>query len=162
VPSCNLIGRRLVNFALYDLEGQPWVYSRDRDRNARVILLDFWFSTCGPCRQSIPVLRDLQRYYGPHGLQVIGIANEDSSREEAVRNVRGVRGRYNVNYTTLLAGGGTGPCPVVSQFEVQRFPTLVLLDESGTIIWRKVGGFDEQSRQELEFLLRKKLSIRMP
>jgi thiol-disulfide isomerase/thioredoxin len=160
VPSCTLVGKRLSNFALYDNRMQPWVYSRDRNPNTRLVLLDFWFTTCKPCREAIPILREFQRTYGPHGLQVVSIANEGTPLKEAADAITGARGRLNINYTTLLAGGGEGTCPVVTQFGVERFPTLVVLDESGTIIWRKVGGFDEQSRLELDLLIRKKLGLR--
>lgn len=162
VPSCLLVGRRLSNFALYDLDGRVWQYARDRDRRSRLVLLDFWSSSCGPCLASIPQLREFQRHYEPHGLQIVGIACERDKGSKASENVRSARGRYNINYTTLLAGGGSGMCPVQAQFEVSLLPTMVLLDETGTIIWRKVGAFDPQSRDELDFLIRKKLSVRQP
>jgi thiol-disulfide isomerase/thioredoxin len=161
-PSCLLVGRKLSNFALYDLDGQTWQYARDRDRRSRLVLLDFWYVGCDPCHKAIPILSGFQRHYGPHGLQVVGIACESGPRNEVSNRVRGVRARLGMNYTTLLSGGGDGPCPVVSQFEVSLFPTMVLLDEAGVIVWKKVGGFDEQSRAELDFLIRKKLSVRQP
>ncbi len=159
-PSCMLIGRRLSNFSLPDMDGRPWFYDRDRDRNARVTLLDFWYTQCTPCLQTLPHLRALQRDFGPHGLQVIGITHEQGSLQEAQRRLHGARGRYNINYTTLLSGTTPGPCPVMAQFQVTNFPTLVLLDETGTIIWRKVGVPDSQSLAELDFILRKKLGLR--
>src|SRR5262249_44679802 len=51
VPWCVLTGSRLTNFALHDLDGQAWEYQRDR--KGRLILLDFWYSSCGPCLRAI-------------------------------------------------------------------------------------------------------------
>jgi thiol-disulfide isomerase/thioredoxin len=157
VPFCVLQGRRLDNFALYDLDGQPWELRRNR--TGRVVLIDFWYSTCGPCLQAIPKLVELQRKYGSFGLQVVGVAYEKGSFAEQALKVRGVRGRLNVNYTTLLGGGGNGPCPVRTQFGVERFPTLVLLDASGQIVWRSEG-LGERAEYELELEIRRQLGIR--
>lgn len=164
-PSCLLVGSKLTNFSLInvggreDVDGKPWVYSRDRDKNARVVLLDFWYSTCGPCLASLPELRGLQSHYGPYGLQIIGITHEPGTYNEAAPRIRGARSRYNINYPTLFSSASGPPCPVVSQFQVTGFPSMVLLDDTGKIIWKKVGPFDPQSKAELELLLRKKLGL---
>jgi len=63
-----------------------------------------------------------------------------------------------VNYTTLLGGGGAGPCPVRAQFGVDRFPTLVLLDAGGQIVWRSKG-LGERDEYELEMAIRRQLGI---
>jgi thiol-disulfide isomerase/thioredoxin len=157
VPSCVLLGNRLDNFALYGLDGQPWEYRQHR--KGRLVLLDFWYTACLPCRQAIPHLRDLQARYGSYGLQVVGIAYEQGSQAEKIQKLRAFRARTGINYTLLLGGGGPGPCPVQTQFEVSRFPTLVLLDESGQIIWRREG-LNERARFDLENEIRKRLRIR--
>jgi thiol-disulfide isomerase/thioredoxin len=158
VPSCVLVGSKLENFALNDLNGQPWEYRRDRE--GRLVLLDFWYSTCPACKQAIPHLNALQSRYSAYGLQVIGIACETGTLPEQVENVRRVRGRYVINYLTLLSGGGPDHCPVIKQFGVHHYPTLVLLDESGTILWHCYNGMDDFEWQKLEHLIGSKLGIR--
>lgn len=155
VPSCQLIGNKLDNFALYDLDGQAWEYKRDH--RSRVTLLDFGHSTCAPCLATIPVLVQWQKSYGPAGLQIVSIFYEPGDREQQVANVRATRGRYSINYTTLL--GGQERCPVEQQFKVDKHPTLVLLDEAGQIIWRGTG-YDAAQFRELEFEIRKRLERR--
>jgi thiol-disulfide isomerase/thioredoxin len=161
VPSCVLLGNRLDNFALNDVDGQRWEYKRDH--RGRLVLLDFWHTSCGACFQAIPHLVDLQRSYGPYGLQVVGIACETGPLEEQRRRVLAVRGRYHINYTTLLSGGGFGNCPVMGQFQADYFPMLVLLDENGRILWRSGReGMDDYAHETLRRLIEKRLLANQP
>ena len=58
--------------------------------------------------------------------------------------------KYNLNprYPLVLGGGGSGACPVAERLEVYRFPTLILLDETGKIIWRGEG-LDKETANKL-------------
>ncbi len=161
VPFCVLIGNKLDNFGLNDVDGQRWEYRHDQ--RGRLVLLDFWYSTCGPCLQAIPYLVELQRAYGPYGLKVVGIACETGPVEEQRRRVLSVRGRYHINYTTLLSGGGPGHCPVMEQFQADYFPMLVLLDESGRIVWRsRREGMDDYAHETLRRLIEQRLFTNPP
>jgi thiol-disulfide isomerase/thioredoxin len=156
VPSCVLVGNKLENFALKDLNGETWEYRRNRQ--GRLVLLDFWYSTCGACTHAIPRLVDLQKKYGSYKLEVIGIACETGPVDQAIGHVRNVRARYSINYLTLMSGGGPESCPVVNQFRVEKYPTLVLLDESGRLIWRSSNdGMDTYAWQTLEQLISNRL-----
>jgi thiol-disulfide isomerase/thioredoxin len=156
VPSCVLLGNKLDNFALKDLDGQTWEYRRNR--RGRLVLLDFWYSTCPACKYAIPHLNELQENYGPYKLEVLGIACETGTLAVQDRNVRGVRSRYQMNYRTLLSGGGPENCPVINQFRVHAYPTLFLLDETGTIIWKSDDqGMDETAWHVLEKTIRDRL-----
>lgn len=156
VPSCGLYGNRLDNFALYDLNEQVWEYKRDR--RGRLILLDFWYCNCTYCLQMIRDLRELQRDYASYGLEIVSIACETGPVEEQRKNVLAVRGRYGINYKTLLSGGGPERCPVTIAFGVVTYPTLVLIDSDGTILWRSPrNGMDDIAHH----ILRKKINDRL-
>jgi thiol-disulfide isomerase/thioredoxin len=155
VPSCALTGNTLANFALNDLDGRPWEY---RQHRARLTLIDFWGTWCVGCLHSIPHLKILQERYANYGLQVVGIAYEKGSLPEQVQAVNRIRQRYNISYQVLL-GGETSTCPVRQQFDVHSFPTLVLVDETGRILWRSQG-LDQQQISELDLLIRKRLGVR--
>jgi len=155
VPSCVLTGRQLDNFALNDLNAQPWEY---RNRRGRIVLLDFWATYCLPCRQAIPSLKILQERYGRFGLEVVGIAYEDGTLPEQIRKVQNVRENLGINYQLLL-GSDIYTCPVKAQFAIDKFPTLVLIDENSRIIWRSEG-LDNYKIQELEMLIKQQLHVR--
>jgi thiol-disulfide isomerase/thioredoxin len=156
VPSCGLYGNRLDNFALKDVEGKVWEYRRDR--RGRLVLLDFWYHTCGPCLTEIPHLNALQNDYGPYGLEVVSIACETGPLAEQQKNVRTIRARHYINYKTLLSGGGPGKCPVMEQFGATYFPMLVLLDNDGTILWQSTReGMDKYARDNLRKMIHDRL-----
>lgn len=49
------------------------------DLNGKVILLDFWASWCGPCKESFPVMEDLHKKYGEKGLVILAVnVDEDA------------------------------------------------------------------------------------
>ncbi len=157
VPSCQLIGRRLYNFALNDVSGKPWEFRRDR--TGRLVLIDFWHTECPPCLAAIGHLNDLQRAFGPYGLEVVGIACERGPPQERVRHVTEVRRRYAMAYRTLMAGDRQGsPCPVTSQFGVVRFPTAKLIDDKGNIVWESVG-LPQYRLNELKAEIQRRLDL---
>ncbi len=159
VPSCGLYGNRLDNFALYDHNGNVWEYKRDH--HGRLTLLDFWYHNCHFCTLDIPRLVELQRDFGSYGLEVISIACERGTVEEQRNAVRPIRGRYSINYPTLLSGGPT--CPVCDQFQVDHYPLYVLIDADGTIIWRSPrDGMDNNAHYVLRKIISDRLVTRQP
>lgn len=152
VPSCVLMGQTLHNFALNDLDGRPWEF---RHHHGQLILIDFWGTWCVPCLHTIPHLRILQERYGQAGLEVVGIAYENGTPQEQARKVNDVCRRLRVNYRVLL-GSDRAKCPVRTQFAVNNWPTLVLIDENGRLLWRSEG-LDAQQLQELEVIIRQRL-----
>ncbi len=155
MPSCVLVGTRLVNLALNDVNGEPWEFKTQR--RGKVVLFDFWSTNCVPCRKTMPALRHLQAQYGTRGLEVVGIAVESGGGpQELAFRVNKVAQTAQLNYRQLLS---TSPyCPVRSQFRVEVVPTTVLVDQNGVILWQWKGEPDRQKLDELERLIQRELS----
>lgn len=134
--ACEYDSRRqqLIDFRLPDLQGKPVHF---QDLGADLVLLDFWGSWCGPCIQSIPHLVELQEKYGDR-LKVVGIAYEEGSTAERIAVVEAARRKLGINYQLLL-GGIDGNCPIQAAFHVQAYPTMILVDKQGHILWRDQG-----------------------
>jgi thiol-disulfide isomerase/thioredoxin len=159
IPFCALTGRKLDNFGLYDVNGQSWEFAKHRQ--GRLVLLDFWSTNCIPCIQAIPHLKDWNQRYGPYGLEIVSIGYDNGTPDDQVRKIRGIRGRYNVDYRMLLGTNPASKCPVKSQFQVHYYPVVLLLDESGQILWRSGNdGLGPEQLRELDYTIRQRLGLR--
>ena len=127
--------RRINDFRLPDLQGRP---VRFKDLDADLILLDFWGTWCQPCLKSIPKLVDLQAKNPGKKLLVVGVACEQGEFNEASRNVAATAARLKINYPILLSRND-GTCPLQEAMHIQAFPTLVLVDREGRVVWRDQG-----------------------
>ena len=95
-----------------------------------VVLLDFWASWCGPCRDSFPWMQEVQREYGERGLRVIAVnVDEDRAAAEAFL------ASYNVDFQIAYDPEGTLP----SAYNLPAMPSSVLIDRDGTIAYRHAG-----------------------
>ncbi|WZO97099.1 redoxin domain-containing protein [Isosphaeraceae bacterium EP7] len=127
--------QRIVNFSLPNLEGQTVQF---KDFDSDLILIDFWGTWCAPCLESIPRLAALQKRYGPKTLQVVGIACEKGPIDSRAKNVAAVAKKLGVNYSVLLDDAEV-PSKIQDLLHIQVYPTMVLVNRSGVILWRDSG-----------------------
>jgi len=151
VPSCLVTHNRLNDFALPDLSGGVYRWSKNK---SKLTLLDFWDSSRPECLHALPHLVELERRYGDRGLHVVGVAYEDGTIVEQQERLHFLRRRHGINYPILLGEGNS--CPVRTQLHVHGFPTLILLDEHGQIVWMGEGS-TPQHRARLEAEVRTRL-----
>ncbi len=62
------VGDPLPDLSTFGLEGKL-----PGDLKGKVVLLDFWASWCGPCKESFPVMDELQQKYGAKGLVILAV-----------------------------------------------------------------------------------------
>ena len=96
----------------------------------KVILLDFWASWCGPCRNALPNLKRLQAVYGGSDFVVISISEDD---DESAWHAFVFS--HDMTWPQRLDSDGS----MQSQFGVNALPTYVLIGRDGTILQKLVG-----------------------
>jgi thiol-disulfide isomerase/thioredoxin len=147
-PYCSLRNNRLENLTFKELNGNIWDYRRDH--YGKLFLLVFWHTSCLPCKKAIPSLNSWQQMYGPYGLEIVAIAEEDApSFAEKVQKINGVASSYALNgfkYRILVSD--ILSCPAQAQFQVRSYPTFVLMDATGQIVSRSEG-LDPRLEQDI-------------
>jgi len=110
-----------------------------------VMLLDFWTTTCVGCIGATPRLNRLHEEYRHRGFSVVSLNQEPDDLARVKRVVR----ERSIRYPVLLDSGA-----VADDYGVAAFPTVVLVDTSGTIRAVHEGPVAESRlRREIEALL---------
>src|SRR5688572_25042282 len=73
---CKITGPPNLNFTLKDLNGKDVKLSAYKGN--KVLLINFWATWCIPCRTEIPGFIDLYNRYRDRGLEVIGVAVDET------------------------------------------------------------------------------------
>jgi thiol-disulfide isomerase/thioredoxin len=121
-------GKSAPDFTLTSLDGRNVTLS---GYHGQAVLLNFWATWCGPCKIEMPWFIELQKEYGPQGLQIVGVAMDDASKEEIQKFVQ----EMGVNYTILLGKEAVG-----QQYGgVDVLPTTFFIDRDGKIVSREFG-----------------------
>ena len=106
----------------------------------KTVLVDFWASWCGPCRQSFPWMNDLQKRYGDKGLAIVAV-NLDKDRELASHFLAEVPAAFTVAFDPA---GKTA-----ESYKVKAMPTTFLVSPDGKLLLTHTG-FDAKHASEFE------------
>jgi hypothetical protein len=139
------------NFALVDTLDRPWDFAANH--SGSLVLLSFTTTNCVYCKETNQrVLVPLQSKYASAGLQLIGVLCDDGSQSQrAIRAARYQRDQ-NLNFAVYVEPGATAGA-VRDRFDVEAYPTAVLLNGDGAVIWQGHPG----KRDQLEAAIRKQL-----
>lgn len=137
-PASSEVGRVAPDFLLASTDGSEERLSAYR---GKWVLLNFWASWCGPCRQETPHLQRLQARR-PDTLVVLGV-NQQESRDTAAEFVE----EYQLTYPIALDLSGE----VSTAYRVGRgLPVSMLVDPTGVIRELRIGRIDEEDLLALE------------
>jgi thiol-disulfide isomerase/thioredoxin len=121
-------GKLAPDFTLASLDGKNVTLS---DLRGQAVLLNFWATWCGPCKIEMPWLVDLQKKYGPEGLQIVGVAMDDTDNKE----IADFAHKMGVNYVVLKGTEKVGDL----YGGIEGLPTTYYLDRSGKVVDVTIG-----------------------
>jgi len=125
------VGDKFVDFAQNDSSNKSVKLS---DFSGKVVLLEFWGSWCGPCREQNPSLVKIYSEFKVKGFEILGVGAETDRRKwiEAINK----DGLTWINVTDLK--GDNNKAAMI--YGISGYPTNFLIDKNGTIIAKDVYG----------------------
>jgi thiol-disulfide isomerase/thioredoxin len=133
-PDFTLKSNSGKNLRLSELRGQ-------------VVMINFWASWCGPCRQEMPILDALHKRYAKAGFSVLGVNVEQDSglADQLLKDIP-------VSFPVLY-----DPDSVVSKlYAVDAMPSTVMVDRDGRMRYLHRGykpGYEDDYRDQIVELL---------
>ena len=119
------------SFALPSVQGTGTISLQAFRR--RVVVLNFWASWCGPCKEEAPQLQAVWQAYRGRGVQLIGVDHRDD-RTAAIAFQR----RYAISYPSVSDPAGE----LSARYRMIGIPTTFVIDGAGRIRFRFVGKVD--------------------
>ena len=141
----DLVGTPAPDFTLSGLTGSNLRLS---EYQGRVVMINFWATWCGPCRQEMPALQTIYQRYEPAGFTLLGV-NVDAEPDGARRMAEDL----GVSFPLLFDADKD----VSKLYDVRAMPVTVLVDRDGRVRYVHHGykpGYEERYLDQVRTLLR--------
>jgi peroxiredoxin len=145
LASSDLTGQAAPDFALKSSTGENLRLSEYR---GDVVMVNFWATWCGPCRQEMPLLDQLYSRYERVGFTLLGV-NIDDNSSKAMNMVQ----ELGVSFPVLFDSRKE----VSKLYQVDTMPATVLIDREGTVRYIHHGykpGYENEYLDQIRSLLR--------
>jgi thiol-disulfide isomerase/thioredoxin len=132
-------------FSLDSMAGKP--ISLDQYKG-QVVMINFWASWCGPCRQEMPLLQQMYAKYKPMGFTMLGVNVEPDSKLAA-----GFLEKTPVTFPILF----DVKSEVSKLYQVAGMPSTAIVDRKGNLRWVHKGykpGDENEYQNQIRALLR--------
>lgn len=145
LASSGMEGQMAPDFVLKSSSGENLRLSEYR---GDVVMINFWATWCGPCRQEMPLLDELYARYQRVGFNLLGV-NIDDDSQRAMRMVEELGIRFPVLFDERKE--------VSELYNVEAMPATILVDREGNIRYVHHGykpGYEDTYLDQIRSLLR--------
>src|SRR5688572_1580572 len=115
------VGKQAPDLSIQTLNGKGKISLESLQ--GKVVIIDFWATWCGPCKQSFPKLEELSKKLG-NKVEIVGVSVDDSSD--------GVLAFAKENKATFAIGWDDGH-NIANRWKVGTMPTTYIVDSSGKV-----------------------------
>lgn len=136
----NDVPKEKIDFELIDIDGNVW---KSKELKGSVIVFNFWFTACPPCKKEIPELNKLVEKYSKKGVVFIGVALDEADEIQRFIDI------YPFKYKLIPDGAD-----FIDANQVSSFPTQFIIDKKGYLAKRIVGAvtFEVMEKQLMSYL----------
>ena len=127
-------GDRRVELDLPDPDGKP---RRLSEWDGQLLLVNFWATWCGPCREEMPLLDRTSSIWAEKGLQVVGVAIDDT------KAVQDFLKDNPVHYPILVESSNSADPSLIFGDTRGVLPYSVLIGRDGRILSQRMGSFTQ-------------------
>lgn len=143
LPGTALAVDAATDFTLRDIDGKEVSLSGLR---GKVVVLSFWATWCGPCKEEMPHLFEMHKKYGEQGLVILSISTDDA---RSASKVKPFIVKMGYTFPVLLDRDST----VVGAYNpAKTLPYTVVVDRAGNVVHR-VTGYNPGDEAALEQML---------
>jgi len=145
----NSPGNPAKNFIATDINGSAIQLT---DFKGKAVLIDFWASWCGPCREDVPYIKNMYKLYHGKGLEIISVSCDDNIQawKQAVEHdSTGIWHQVLGNYKNSTKAANMLPAYIKDMYAIYNIPVIVLIDKDGMIVGRYTGD-DEATNKALD------------
>ncbi len=133
------------DFTLKSRSGENLKLSEFR---GEVVLINFWASWCGPCRQEMPLLDQLYQRYNPIGFTILGI-NVEEDPGQAMKLLKDVPVSFPILFDTENS--------VSKLYQLTGMPSTMIVDRDGNIRFQHFAylpGYEKKYEEQIKELIR--------
>jgi len=131
------VGNLAPNFTTTTTEGEEVSL---HDFRGEVVLLNFWFTECGPCRIEMPEFQNVYEKYQDDGFTILAV-----NREEEAETIEEFAEPLGLEFPLLLDLEGD----IQFQYNIFGYPSTLLIDRDGVIQFRSFSALTEAQIQEI-------------
>ncbi len=134
------LGETAPDFSTKDIYGNPINLSDLKDK---IVVLNFWFTSCKPCINEIPELNKIKEKY--KNKNVIFLAITFDNKEKITTFLS--KNKFNYNIISDIN--------ILKFYDINNYPTSIIIDKKGRIIFKKIGTFTKSLDMTINATLNK-------
>ena len=138
-------GEKAPAIRLVTTSGQPITLANYR---GYVLVMDFFATWCGPCKEAIPHMIDLNNKYGKQGLQLLGVSVDEGNDRELKDFIAARR----ISYPVAIGGDD-----MQTDYGLRSIPTIYVINKRGMVA-EKFQGYSDQTARAIEDTIKRLLA----
>ncbi|MDP9079315.1 MAG: TlpA family protein disulfide reductase [Bacteroidota bacterium] len=115
----SMMNKPAADFNLTDMQGKQWSLTALR---GKVVVLNFWYTSCPPCLEEMPQLNELKKLHPPDKVVFLALTFNDAAK------VRAFLQTHEFGYTIL-----PGSKAIDQQYQVSGWPTSLVINKKGIV-----------------------------